>query len=91
MTLTVEPAGVKTRRISLRATPRQEQTLKWAAEATDHTLTDFVLDSAVTQAQMVLADRRWFAVSDEQYEAFLDLLDQPLPSTAKLARLFSEA
>ncbi len=79
----------KNRRINLRATERQEAVLRRAAEATDHTLTDFVLDSAVAQAHQVLADRRWFVATGEQYEKFLRLLDEPLPSTAKFDRLFA--
>lgn len=79
----------KDQRINLRATRRQEALIRRAAEATDHTLTDFILDSAVDQAHQVLADRRWFSATDEQFAEFLRLLDEPLPSTEKFERLFS--
>lgn len=79
----------KSQRINLRATERQESVLRQAAEATDHTLTEFILSSAVEQAQRVLADRRWFSATEEQYEEFLRLLEAPLPSTAKFDRLFA--
>ncbi|MBX3195849.1 MAG: DUF1778 domain-containing protein [Planctomycetales bacterium] len=81
----------KSQRINLRATARQEAVLRQAAEATDRTLTDFILSSAVEQAHRVLADRRWFSATDAQYEEFLRLLDEPLPSTARFDRLFSRA
>lgn len=81
----------KSQRISLRATERQEVLLRRAAEMTDHTLTDFILDSAVANAQSVLADQRWFIATDEQYQQFTVLLDAPLPSTDRFDRLFSRS
>ena len=77
------------RRINLRATDRQEAILRQAADATDATLTDFILGSAVEHAERILADRRWFTTTDEQFEEFVRLLDAPLPSTDKFDRLFA--
>lgn len=79
----------KSQRINLRTTERQEALLRRAAEATDHTLTDFIMDSAVGNAHRVLADLRWFTTTDEQFEEFVRLLDAPLPSTDKFDRLFA--
>ncbi|MFT3877114.1 MAG: DUF1778 domain-containing protein [Propioniciclava sp.] len=79
----------KSQRIDLRATERQEALLRRAAEATDRTLTDFVLGSAVEQAERVLADRRWFTASDERFAEFERLLDAPLPTTSKFDQLFA--
>lgn len=79
----------KNQRISLRTTDRQEAILRRAAEATESTLTDFVLGSAVEHAERVLADRRWFTASEEQFEEFLRLLDEPLPSTNRFKEMFS--
>lgn len=79
----------KSQRINLRTTERQEALLRRAAEATDHTLTDFIMDSAVDHAQRVLADRRWFTATEEQFAEFVRLLETPLPSTEKFDRLFA--
>lgn len=79
----------KNQRINLRTTERQEALLRRAAEATDHTLTEFIMDSAVEHAQRVLADRRWFTATEEQFSEFLRLLDAPLPETDKFERLFA--
>jgi uncharacterized protein (DUF1778 family) len=79
----------KTERIGLRATARQGEVLRRAAEATDSTMTDFVLDSAVDRAQQVLADRRWFVGDPAPFDEFVRMLDAPLPSTEKFDRLFS--
>lgn len=83
------PRTTKTQRINLRASDRQEDLLRRAAEATDHTLTDFVMDSAVDHAHRVLADRRWFTATEEQFAEFTRLLDEPLASTAKFNRLLA--
>jgi uncharacterized protein (DUF1778 family) len=80
----------KSHRIDLRATERQESVLKQAANATDRSVSDFILDSAVQQAERVLADRRWFTADDEKFEEFERLLDAPLPSTLKLRALWAK-
>ncbi|MBN9106850.1 MAG: DUF1778 domain-containing protein [Propionibacteriaceae bacterium] len=79
----------KSQRINLRTTERQEALLRRAAEATDHTLTDFIMDSAVDEAHRVLADLRWFTATEEQFAEFVRLLDAPLPSTERFDRLFA--
>ncbi|MCA0436315.1 MAG: DUF1778 domain-containing protein [Austwickia sp.] len=82
-------ATQKTERINLRATQRQEALLRQAAEAADTSMSDFILSSAVVQAERVLADRRWFVATQEQYDEFVRLLDAPM-ETPKLAALFAE-
>lgn len=96
MTKTVPARGraaraAKSQRIEVRATERQEALLRDAASATERTMTDFILESAVDQAERVLADRRWFVATPEQYDAFLEALDEPLVSTAKLDELWSRS
>jgi uncharacterized protein (DUF1778 family) len=76
-------------RINLRASSRQERLIRAAAAATDKTLTDFVLDTAVVQAEKVLADRRYFLLSDQQWADFDRLLSAPTPATPKLAALLA--
>ena len=85
----VTPRAIKSQRIEVRATDRQEAVLRQAAVATDRTMTEFILASAVEQAERILAERRWFTGSQEQYDEFLRLLDEPLASTEKFERLWS--
>lgn len=77
----------KTERIALRASQRQQDMLQRAAAATDRSMTDFIMHSAVASAEKVLADRRWFSVTDEQWAEFTELLDRPLPSTERFRAL----
>lgn len=80
---------VKNETINLRTTERQKSLLRRAAEATDHSLSEFILDSAVDQAERVLANRRWFVATEDQFDEFVRLLDAPLPTTSKFDRLFA--
>jgi uncharacterized protein (DUF1778 family) len=77
----------KTQRINLRATARQESVIRRAADATHRSVTDFILDAASVEAERIMADRRRFELGEEQWVEFERLLEEPLPSNSKLARL----
>ncbi len=62
-----------------RATHEQEVVLRRAAEVAHKSLTDFILDSACLAAEQTLLDQRLFKVSGAQYQALMDLLEQPEP------------
>jgi len=78
----------RSRRINLRATHRQEKLIRIGAHAAGVSLTDFILESACTQAEHVLADQREFVVSPKQWTAFLEALDRPARAIPALAHLF---
>lgn len=83
----VESRPAKDQRVNLRVSGRQEQLIRQAAAVSDRTMTDFILESVVEQAERVLADRRWFVANEEQWDELQRLLDQPLPSTSKFRAL----
>ena len=73
----------KDSRLNLRVSTKQEQLIRRAAAATDRSVTDFVLESAADRAETILAERRWFILSDEEFDRFEELLDAPFePSDA---------
>ena len=76
-------------RLGLRATPEQEVVLRRAADVAHKSLTDFILDSACLAAEQTLLDQRLFMVPANQYQAFMDLLDQPEQPNDGLRDLFS--
>jgi uncharacterized protein (DUF1778 family) len=80
---------IRTRRLNLRATDRQEKLIRTGAETTGVSVTDFILESACMQAEHVLADKREFAASPKQWKAFITALDRPAQIKPGLARLFS--
>jgi len=77
-------------RLNLRTSSQQQQLIRSAAAALDKSVTDFVLESATANAERVLADRRWFMISEEAWDDFQALLDAPVTRTPKLAALLSE-
>jgi uncharacterized protein (DUF1778 family) len=81
---------IRTRRINLRATDRQEKLIRTGAETTGVSVTDFILESACLQAEHVLADKREFRASPKQWKAFVEALDRPARIKPELALLFSE-
>jgi len=76
-------------RLGLRATLEQEIVLRRAAEVAHKSLTDFILDSACLAAEQTLLDQRLFMVSGSQYQALMDLLEQPEQPNEGLRDLFS--
>ena len=81
---------IRTRRINLRATDRQEKLIRTGAETAGLSVTNFILDSACLQAERMLADKREFIASPKQWKAFVEALDRPARLRPELARLFSE-
>ncbi|SCC93458.1 conserved hypothetical protein [Thiomonas sp. X19] len=81
--------AARSARLGLRATPEQEVVLRRAAEVAHKSLTDFILDSACLAAEQTLLDQRLFMVSGSQYQALMDLLDQPEQPNEGLRDLFS--
>ena len=83
------PSAPRSARLGLRATPQQEAVLRRAAEVSNKSMTDFILDSACQAAEQTLLDQRLFVVSGSQSKALLSLLDRPAQDNAGLKDLFS--
>lgn len=81
--------SARSARLGLRATQAQEVVLRRAAEVARKSLTDFILDSACLAAEQTLLDQRLFMVSGSQYQALMDLLEQPEQTNEGLRDLFS--
>lgn len=77
-------------RLNLRASARQDTLIRLAAQATNKTVTEFVLESASDAAEQVLADRRWFMLDDAAWDAFTDILERPAIVKPRLAELLSD-
>jgi len=81
---------IRTKRINLRATDRQEQLIRTGANTSGLSVTDFILDSACLHAEHLLAEKREFIASPKQWKAFVEALDRPAQIKPELIRLFSE-
>ena len=64
--------------------------LNAAARASNRSVSQFVLDSALSRAEETLPDRRRFDLNTEQWEAFMAALDAPTRDTPRLRRLLQE-
>jgi uncharacterized protein (DUF1778 family) len=80
----------RTEKLDLRLTRTAKRTLQNAAEASHKTLSDFVLESALSHADSVLADRRVFHLDETRWAAFLAALDAPTKQRPRLERLLNE-
>ena len=80
----------RSEKLDLRLTPAAKQALHTAAAATQRSVSEFVLESALAQAEETLIDRRRFGLSAENWTAFMAALDAPVRPQARLRRLLSE-
>jgi len=67
-----------------------DRLVRQAAASSQRTLTDFVVDAAVFEAERLLADRTAFALERSQWERFVELLDRSPRDTPGLEKLFSK-
>lgn len=79
-----------TEKLDLRLTPAAKQTLQAAATAARKTVSEFVLESALSEAEERLADRRSFVLDPDKWDAFVKALDAPPQRRPRLERLFRE-
>jgi uncharacterized protein (DUF1778 family) len=77
-------------RWDFRVASETDQIVRQAAETADRTLTDFVVEAAVGEAERVLADRREFVLAEDEWERFVELLDRPPQEKPGLEKLFSQ-
>jgi len=64
--------------------------MRRAAIERGQSLTEFILRSACTEAELALADQRRFVLDDKQWKAFTAALDRPAQPKPRLRRLFAE-
>lgn len=76
-------------RWDFRVASRTDTLVRRAADATDRTLTEFVVDAAASEAERILADRTQFALGPEQWARFTEILDRPPQENPRLRKLFS--
>ena len=80
----------KSERIDVRATLPVKHLLQEAARAAHKNVSEFLLDAGILAANQMLADRRRFELSTEQWDAFQSALDQPVTAKPKLKKLLGE-
>jgi uncharacterized protein (DUF1778 family) len=73
--------------INLRVSRGQKSLIDRAAQALGRNRSDFMLETACREAEIVLLDRRYFALPEEEFRRFRAMLDKPPARNPRLARL----
>ena len=81
---------LRTEKLDLRLTPAAKQTLQAAALAASKSVSEFVLETALSAASEQLADRTAFGLDAADWDAFRQALDAPPRRHARLEQLFRE-
>jgi uncharacterized protein (DUF1778 family) len=81
---------LRSEKLDLRLTRQAKHTLRTAAAASSRSVSEFVLESALSRANEALADRRTFGLNVAQWKAFMAALDAPPRPLPRLERLFKE-
>lgn len=82
--------GKRTNRIDLRVQSDAKEALQAAATLRHKSVSEFILDNALGAADEVLADRRYFGLNAEQWEALQAALDAPPRPLPRLKKLMQE-
>lgn len=83
-------SSTRSEKLDLRLTRKAKTALRAAAAASNRSVSEFVLESALARADETLADRSTFGLNSRQWKAFIAALDaspRPLP---RLERLMKE-
>jgi len=80
----------RSQKLDLRLTPDAKTALQAAAAASNLSVSEFVLESALARADEALADRRSFGLNAAQWKAFMAALDAPSRPLPRLKRLLKE-
>ncbi|MCB8884042.1 DUF1778 domain-containing protein [Acidisoma cellulosilytica] len=82
-------SATRSEKLDLRLTSESKRMLHAAARASQRSVSDFVLESALARAQETLPDRQHFGLDAAQWEAFLTALDAPARPLPRLGRLLA--
>jgi len=80
----------KNDRIDIRVKKSEKAYLNYAALQRKVELSGFVRDSALKEAQEVMAEQSHFVLPEKQWKAFCTALDKPAREIPKLKKLFAK-
>jgi uncharacterized protein (DUF1778 family) len=84
------PTMTRTEKLDLRLTASAKRVLQSAARAAKRSVSEFVLESALTRAEETLPDRQRFGLDAGRWTAFQAALDAPAHPHPRLRRLLRE-
>lgn len=80
----------RTEKLDVRISRSAKSKLQAAASASHRSMSDFVMESALSKAEEMLADRRIFALNAENWTTFQAALDSPARPLPRLKTLLEK-
>jgi uncharacterized protein (DUF1778 family) len=80
----------RTEKLDVRVSPSAKAKLQAAASVVHRSMSDFVMESALTRAEETLSERRVFGLDAEKWAAFQAALDAPARPLPRLQALLDE-
>lgn len=81
---------VRSQRINFRASAREQRLIRLGAERKGEKVMRFIVESACTAAEIVLAKDKHLELTPAQFVRFTEALDRPAKTTPALQKLFAE-
>ena len=91
MTVQTSVTERRTEKLDLRVSRSTKTKLQAAASALHRSMSDFVMESALSKAEETLAERRAFALDAQNWAAFQAALDAPTQPLPRLKALLEES
>jgi len=83
-------SAIRSEKLDLRLSAEAKRTLNAAAAASQRSVSEFVLESALARAAESLPDRQRFDLDAKRWEAFQFALDAPPRALPRLKRLLTK-
>jgi uncharacterized protein (DUF1778 family) len=80
-------SATRSEKLDLRLTPEAKRALQSAAAASQRSVSEFVLESALARAAETLPDRQRFGLTAEAWGAFQAALDAPPEAKPRMMKL----
>ena len=80
----------RTEKLDLRVSRAAKAKLQAAASAAHRSMSDFVMESALSRAEETLAERRIFELAPEKWTAFQEALDAPVAPLPRMEALLKQ-
>jgi uncharacterized protein (DUF1778 family) len=82
--------SLRTEKLDLRLTPDAKRKLRAAADVARRSVSEFVLATALARAEEMLGEQRNLRLTPEQWMRFMQALDAPTRSHARMKKLLRE-
>ena len=79
----------KSNTISIRISDEQRDLIDHAAEVLGKSRSDFMVETTSREAEHVLLDRTYFRLNEEQFDWFLDFIENPPPLNEAMKELLA--